>query len=105
MEMIYYLGGALSTLITIAVLVVVAPTKQFCEPGYYVDGVDPTGWYQCRQTPTLQHDEESPPHWRPADDLPGEGNEYRGRVWCTGGQMPIVVNEKTVGCQLGGWRQ
>lgn len=93
------LGGFVLAMLLWSAHLALAPTHTRCHPGYYVNGVTPQGAYRCRQIPRLQRAEESPPHWKPADDLPGEGREYGGNVYCTGGTHPIVVNWETIGCQ------
>jgi hypothetical protein len=81
-------------LLTIAVMTVaslVQPRRARCPDGMYVNGVRPSGAFECRIAPKLKH--EAPPD-----------SELGGRIYCTGGTRPIVVDYRTVGCQRGGWR-
>lgn len=79
----------------------VRPERARCPSGWFVEGVRPSGVSHCRRAP-------------PDDPLDWPGNDPRDRgdrdvkpdnavlpvrVYCTGGSIPIVVDERTVGCQ------
>lgn len=74
-------------------IAILAPTRHECPPGWYVNGAPPDGVTSCR---------EIPPNWTcgepPEPDCP-EPRTYPVRVRCTGGSRPIVVDDRTVGCQ------
>ncbi|HEY4266689.1 MAG TPA: hypothetical protein VGM94_00725 [Galbitalea sp.] len=77
---------------------------QHCPTASYVNGVHPVaehvGVYQCLPTPALRHEEETGPHYYVQPPLPGEDDPVEeGMIVCTGGQIPILKNERTVGCQ------
>lgn len=55
------------------------PTRARCPDAWWVNGVRPSGVWGCR----------------PAD---GRDLEIQSRVYCTGGSIPIVVDDRTVGC-------
>jgi hypothetical protein len=55
------------------------PTHARCPPDWWINGVRPSGELGCR----------------PAD---GRDIEIHSRIYCTGGSVPIVVDDRTVGC-------
>lgn len=96
------------TLISIAILLAIllavaaartfaTPLERHCpEPGWYLNGVRPSGAYQC--LPVLGDPE------RDLDDARerrvfADERALEGRIHCTGGARPIVVDYRTVGCQ------
>jgi len=80
---------------------VTRPAAATCPAGWYVNGVRPSGVYECRRAPG------GDPLYDGAGGFPDRSVErpgwYRSRIWCTGGAHPIVVLEdreaRTVGCQ------
>lgn len=72
----------------VATFMMLAPRKATCRKGMYqAHGVTPSGKYLCRDVvPEGREDEIEP-------------EEYGGSIYCTGGSRPIVINERTVGCQ------
>lgn len=80
--------ACVATIVAMLASTLTEPQRAHCPRGYYVNGVRPSGQYECRQSP-------------PADDnAPDEiGLYYSARVYCTGGTHPIVVSYHTVGCQ------
>lgn len=91
-------------------LAMMLPTHARCARGFYVNGVTAVdqrvgelGVYRCHQVPARRWEEDKPVGFHPVADLPGEGHEYSGMIFCTGGSLPIVVDEQVVGCQPGGW--
>ena len=87
----------LVTLIVLCVSMATQPTRARCPADWYVNGIRPTGSFECRRAPggNPDHDGTS---GRPdmTIDLPGV---VLGRIYCTGGAHPVVVNERAVGCQ------
>lgn len=95
--------AALASLVLVVVCSFVRPTRGECPPGWYVlDGVRTrdswrgvTGSWSCR----------IPEPDDPRDQAGGMNTgarpnvEINARIYCTGGALPIVVNERTVGCQ------
>jgi hypothetical protein len=92
---------AVLSLVTILAAAITRPTRAQCPQGWYLatgvrtsDTYAPRGSFACQRPP-------GGPDWTgTGPDLgtrpPGE---LRGRIYCTGGSSPIVVNERTVGCQ------
>ena len=79
----------------------VRPERAQCPPGWFVEGVRRDGGTHCRRVIP-----DDPLDW------PGDDRRDRGRrdvkpddtslpmqIYCTGGSVPIVVDERTVGCQ------
>lgn len=81
---------ALFSIIALCTAMATQPRHAHCPPGWYVDGVRPTGSYTCHRPPIGGEDADPPP--------PGS---IQGRIYCTGGSSPIVnVNTgAAVGCQ------
>lgn len=92
--------------LTVALLccsMTVRPTMAACAEGFYVNGIRPSGVYECRRTPGGN------PLYDGAAGYPDRTVDrhgwYRGRIWCTSGQRPIVVlayhdrDARVVGCQ------
>lgn len=92
--------GILSALVLVAGMAL-RPARARCPQGFHNDGVRlETGRFDCRRPP-------GKPDWTgTGPDLgvvpPGT---LSGRIYCTGGTSPVVVSERIVGCQRGGWRQ
>lgn len=85
--------------IELAVLVIMlALSRATCPPGWSNNGIRPTGAYECLgplSPPGCgEPDDISPPCIKPAIKT--------GRIYCTSGTRPIVVDARTVGCQA--WR-
>jgi hypothetical protein len=91
---------ALCSLATAALLLaamVVEPTRARCPAGWYVNGVKPTGRFECLRVPGGNPLYDGAGGWpNRAIDYPGS---LRGRIYCTGGTHPVVVNYRVVGCQ------
>lgn len=86
------LAVALFGLMSLAIIVVAAvvqPERAQCPRGSYLHtGVRMSGRFECARTLLgRENDAEQPP------------GILHGRIYCTGGSSPIVVNERTVGCQ------
>lgn len=82
---------------------VTRPRTARCGVGMYVNGVRPSGLYECRRVPGGN------PLYDGAAGYPNRTVNRpgwcRGRIWCTGGTHPIVVlarrdrDARIVGCQ------
>lgn len=96
------LGCALLTVVLLCWCMAVQPQRAVCPGGWYVNGIRPTGVYECRRAPG------GDPRLDGAGGAPDGTIDrpgwYRGRIWCTGGARPIVVlaradsEARTVGC-------
>lgn len=92
---------ALLSIVLLCCSMVTRPATARCMAGFYVDGVQPDGVYECRRAPG------GDPLYDGAGGFPDRTVDrpgwYRSRVYCTGGMHPIVVLEdreaRTVGCQ------
>lgn len=79
------------------------PAVARCPVGAYVNGVRPSGAYECRRAPG------GDPLYDGAAGYPDRAVDrpgwYIGRIYCTGGSHPIVVlaardgDARSVGCQ------
>lgn len=67
-----------------------------CPPGWYIEGVRPSGRTQCRPTPPPSCGEPVPPNNAPCAH---DERTIPLELYCTGGSVPIVVNERVAGCQ------
>lgn len=84
----------------VALGALVHPMSARCQRGFYVDGVTPAGHYRCHRIPARRYEEDRDQRpYRAMPDLPGEDFEYGGEIYCTGGTVPVVVNEAVVSCQ------
>lgn len=88
--MISNLGYALIGILIVAAAAVFQPTRCWCPHGWYVNGVRPSGSFECRRSPMVDASSaaevnDGTPDWI----LPGT-------VYCA---HPIVLDERTVGCQ------
>ena len=74
------------------------PPVAKCAPGWYVEGVRPNGLTTCVYAPPGGCGDAA---GTPAEQMACvyEEKRYPIGVHCTGGAHPIVVDERTVGCQ------
>lgn len=79
----------------IFVLAVLLSPKQ-CRDGWFVEGIRPNGMTQCRPKPPTRCGEPGPPDNQPC---PQDDRVELRAIYCTGGTRPIVVDDRTVGCQ------
>jgi hypothetical protein len=77
------------------VLAVLLSPKR-CPRGWYLDGVRPSGIGACRLAPPPGCGEPVPPHNQPCAT---QTRPMPIAIYCTGGSRPVVVDERTVGCQ------
>ena len=85
---------ALVTVLVIAALSLTRPTRARCPAGWLHEGVRPSGAFACK--PALVGGERDPAGG--IDTAYQPPGELGGRVYCTGGAVPIVVDYRTVGC-------
>lgn len=81
---------------------VTRPRAARCADGFYVNGIRPSGVYECRRAPGGN------PLYDGAAGYPDRTVDrpgwYRSRIYCTGGSRPIVVlaqrdrDARVVGC-------
>lgn len=87
--MLVDLACALLSLALLICTAAIRPTSARCPPGWYVNGVRPTGIYECRRVPG------GDPLYDGAAGYPDRTVDspgwYWARIYCTGGAQPIVV--------------
>lgn len=71
------------------------PSRGRCPPRWRNDGVRGDGRFECVRP--LEGGYDDVPGSRDASYQPP--GELLGRIYCTGGSVPIVVDERTVGCE------
>jgi hypothetical protein len=86
----------LATIVLLCWSLVVRPSGAQCPPRWYVNGVRPSGEYECRPAPGGDPDSDGT-FGRP-DITPFDPSVIVGRVRCRHGQAPIVIDERTVAC-------
>ncbi|MBA3540536.1 MAG: hypothetical protein H0T79_13080 [Deltaproteobacteria bacterium] len=85
--MIFDLVGSVGTILVLLVGFVVRPSRADCPLRWHLEGVKPSGSYLCRPNGgPSDADEASPPGW------------LRGRVYCTGGTVPVTRDGRAIGC-------
>jgi hypothetical protein len=77
----------LLSLVTIAWCGLAKPNRIGCAPGWYAEGVRPSGETVFRRSPRVVPDDDDP------------AGAIGARIYCTGGTRPIVVDYRTVGCE------
>ncbi len=74
------------------------PDTATCPAGYDLrTGVRRTGWFEC--WPAVVGDPDYDGTWGKPERGVQPPGILSSRVYCTGGSVPIVVNQHTVGCQ------
>ena len=68
-----------------------------CPPSWHNTGVRPSGNFSCVRAPVGDPRQDGT-FGQPDTSVVPPG-EIRGRIWCTSGMHPIVVDDRTVGCQ------
>lgn len=86
-----------STLVLVAGRVI-RPTHAQCPVFWHNNGIRPSGTFGCTRNPV------GDPEWdgtyqRQPDRSVVPPGEIDGQIYCTGGTHPIVVDDRTVGCQ------
>src|SRR5690348_4647766 len=95
-----------SLVLSFALLALVAlcrPPRARCPAGFDLrTGIRRDGRFACWPHPV------GDPEWDGTFERPERGRQPGGvlesQIWCTNGTEPIVVDERTVGCQRGGYR-
>lgn len=88
---------ALATVLVLCLAMATQPRRASCPVGWYVNGIRPTGSFECRPIPIGNPDYDGT--WGKPDRSIERPGAILGRLYCTGGTHPIVRNERTVGCQ------
>lgn len=94
------IGTSLLTIIVLLVSMVTQPTRAQCPRGFVVANVrtssqfEPRGTFTCDR-PALGGDTDVLTGKSTAIVQPGE---IKGRLYCTGGSSPIIVDSRIVGC-------
>jgi hypothetical protein len=65
-----------------------------CPQGWRHEGIRPSGDYRCK--PSLVGGERDPAGG--IDTAVQPAGEIGGRIYCTGGSVPVVIDYRTVGC-------
>lgn len=86
------LGLAALSVLVLAVAMLLQPARAACPHGWVQAGVDRAGAFSCVHE--LVGRDWDPKAYRPA------GTVY-GRIYCSGGTVPLQVDERTVGCGRG----
>jgi hypothetical protein len=86
------LAGLALCLVAI-VLAAILPARAACPPGWALgEGIRPNGEYACHAPLPRDCGEDGQPPCAPPARRPG-------RVYCTGGHVPVTVDGRTVACQ------
>lgn len=90
--------SAIATLILLCCSMAVRPTKARCPATYDLrTGIRTSGHFECWPHPV------GDPEWDGTWQRPERSRQPAGvlgsRIFCTNGTRPIVVDERTVGCQ------
>lgn len=96
------LVGYLLTLWLLALACLARPHRARCPIGYDLrTGIRPSGEFTCWPNPS------GPLEWDGTWGRPERSRQPDGviesRIFCTGGTRPVVVGDREVGCQRGGW--
>ncbi len=90
----------LLSLVLMAVCAIVKPTKARCPPGHDLrTGIRRSGHFECWPNP-IGNAEGDGIMGRPDRSVQPPWT-INARIHCTSGQLPIVVDYRTVGCQRG----
>ncbi len=88
------------SLLIFFVAAVTRPSSGTCPPHHQVSGINRAGVWTCRPLST-----QPDPGSRVVEDKTLDARELQSAIYCSGGSEPIVVDDRTVGCMRGGWRQ
>lgn len=91
--LLIWLAGALLRVIA----AIARPRVATCPPGYYVEGVRPSGETTCVSTWDPRPDDTKSPEGCHHGVL--EVPRLPTRVWCEPAELAVVINERTVGCR------
>lgn len=97
MTMLIDVSCALATVVILCCSMALRPKHARCPDGWLVNGIRPSGRFDCLRVPG------GDPMYDGAGGMPdrsyGKPGVVGGRLYCTGGSHPIVVDYQTVGCQ------
>lgn len=88
-------GLALASVVCLCAAMVAQPQRARCPPRWRNDGVRRDGSFECLR-PLVGGVDDQPGTEDNAVQPPGE---LLGRIYCTGGSVPVVVDARTVGCE------
>lgn len=88
----------LASIVCLCVSVVIRPVKAACPTHWYVNGIRPSGEFSCRPVPAIVPSEERPPY-KPLPLAPIDDVEFKSRIYCSGGFVPVVLGGREVGCR------
>lgn len=91
------LVAALASALILLWMAVTRPDHAACPRGWRHEGVRRDGSFSCLR-PLLGDPDYDGVHGWPDRSVQPPG-ELWGRIYCTGGAAPIVVDQRTVGCQ------
>lgn len=92
--------NAIALLVLALVVAILRPSSAQCPPGWSLgEGIRRTGEFACYSPPPRDCGDVRGPFERPCKPSPMWPSKVRrARIHCTGGSIPIVVDERTVGC-------
>lgn len=93
--MIVELALAAASVVCLLAAMLMQPDHARCPPRWRNDGVRPDGRFECVR-PLEGGLDDKPGTEDTAVQPPGE---LLGRIYCTGGRIPVVVDARTVGCE------
>lgn len=81
----------------LVVAAVIRPSRGMCPAGMHHEGVRRDGAFVCVRAPVGDPGRDGT--WGNPDVSVVPPGEIAGHIYCTGGALPIVVDERVVGCQ------
>ncbi len=99
MSPIFELFCVFASIFSLTFSVLTHPARMSCPPGWFAEGVPPSGAFTCHRPPPCL-----PIRGSAACDerLPTPPGRIEMRVRCTGGTVPVLAFDgRTVGCQRG----
>ncbi len=88
---------SLVSIVLLCASAVTRPARALCPVAWHDEGVRADGEFGCRPDPVGDPDQDGV--WGHPDVSVQQPGEVWGRIYCTGGAHPIVVDERAVGCQ------
>jgi hypothetical protein len=73
------------------------PHRARCPERWHNNGIRPSGFFVCTRNPIGDPDWDGT--WQRPDRSVVPAGFLVGIIYCTGGMRPIVVDDRTVGCQ------
>ncbi|MDQ3295101.1 MAG: hypothetical protein M3619_00765 [Myxococcota bacterium] len=87
--------GALGSILVLCAAMALHPRAASCPRGSWVNGVRPSGRFECRVDIGPDCDMRGA---RTCPEVPDVGG-VAGRIYCERSEMPLVVNHRTVACR------